>query len=235
MLEHPTAMHVARIKSSHTDKQGRHREYESRLLRRTYREDGKVRHETLANLTKLPDHVVDAVEAALRGDALAAAQGAPGTVTIARSLPHGHVAAACAMAAKLGLPGLLGPACPQRDLAFALIISRVVRPGSKLSTLAWWPGRTPSSPGSPAATSPRPRTRSGWRCSTCPAHGWRARTARSAPAATPATGGRATSRSSTGCSPTPRAARSRSGSSRGTPPTPPRSPRSPRSCATGSG
>ncbi len=142
MLEHPTAMHVARIKSSHTDKQGRHREYESRLLRRTYREDGKVRHETLANLTKLPDHVVDAIEAALRGDALAAAQGAPGTVTIARSLPHGHVAAACAMAAKLGLPGLLGPACPQRDLAFALIISRVVRPGSKLSTLAWWPDTT---------------------------------------------------------------------------------------------
>jgi hypothetical protein len=54
MLEQPAAMHVARIKSSHTDKQGRRREYESRLLRRTYREDGKVRHETLANLTKLP-------------------------------------------------------------------------------------------------------------------------------------------------------------------------------------
>src|SRR6266496_562008 len=100
MLEQPTAMHVARIKSSHTDKQGRRREYESRLLRRTYREDGKVRHETLANLTKLPGHVVDAVEAALKGDALTTAQGA--TVTIARSLPHGHVAAAWAMASKLG-------------------------------------------------------------------------------------------------------------------------------------
>lgn len=137
MLEQPTAMHVARIKSSHTDKQGRRREYESRLLRRTYREDGKVRHETLANLTRLPDHVVDAVEAALRGDALTAAEGAPGTVTITRSLPHGHVAAAMAMASKLGLPGLLGPACPQRDLALALVISRVTHPGSKLSTLAW--------------------------------------------------------------------------------------------------
>ena len=77
MLEQPTAMHVARIKSSHTDKQGRRREYESRLLRRTYREDGKVKHETLANLSKLPDHVVDTVEAALSGDALAPAQGAP--------------------------------------------------------------------------------------------------------------------------------------------------------------
>ena len=137
MLEQPTAMHVARIKSSHTDKQGRRREYESRLLRRTYRDGGKVRHETLANLTKLPDHVVAAVEAALKGEALAAAPDAP-AVTIARSLPHGHVAAVYAMARKLGMPALLGPAGRPRDLALALIISRVVAPGSKLSTLAWW-------------------------------------------------------------------------------------------------
>ena len=60
MLEQPAAMHVARIRSSHTDKQGQRREYESRLLRRTYRDGGKVRHETLANLSKMPDHVVDA-------------------------------------------------------------------------------------------------------------------------------------------------------------------------------
>jgi hypothetical protein len=137
MLEQPTAMHVARIKSSHTDKQGRRRDYESRLLRRTYRDGGKVRHETLANLTKLPDHVVDAVEAALKGEVLAAAQDAP-AVTIARSLPHGHVAAVHAMARTLGLPALLGPAGRHRDLALALIASRVVAPGSKLSTLAWW-------------------------------------------------------------------------------------------------
>jgi len=142
MLEQPTAMHVARIRSSHTDRQGRRREYESRLLRRTYREGGKVRHETLANLTRLPDHVVDAVEAALRGDALTAARGAPGAVTIARSLPHGHVAAVHAMARKLGLPALLGPAGRHRDLALALIISRVAHPGSKLSALAWWPDTT---------------------------------------------------------------------------------------------
>ena len=130
-------MHVARIKSSHTDKQGRRRDYESRLLRRTYRDGAKVRHETLANLTRLPDHVVDAVEAALKGEALAAAQDGP-AVSIARSLPHGHVAAVYAMARKLGMPALLGPAGRPRDLALALIISRVVAPGSKLSTLAWW-------------------------------------------------------------------------------------------------
>jgi hypothetical protein len=137
MMDQPAAMHVARIKSSHTDKQGRRREYESRLLRRTYRDGGKVRHETLANLSKLPDHVVNAVEAALKGEALATVRDVP-AVTIARALPHGHVAAVHAMARKLGMPALLGPAGRQRDLALALIISRVTHPGSKLSTLAWW-------------------------------------------------------------------------------------------------
>src|SRR6516165_9907470 len=136
MLDQPAAMHVARIKSSHTDKQGRAREYESRLLRHTYRDGGKVRHKTLANLSKMPDHVVDAVEAALKGEVLVPAGQA--AVTVARSLPHGHVAAVYAVARTLGLPALLGPAGRHRDLALALIISRVAHPGSKLSTLAWW-------------------------------------------------------------------------------------------------
>jgi len=136
MLDQPAAMHVARIKSSHTDKQGRAREYESRLLRHTYRDGGKVRHKTLANLSKMPDHVVDAVEAALKGEVLVPAGQA--AVTVARSLPHGHVAAVYAVARTLGLPALPGPAGRHRDRALALIISRVARPGSKLSTLAWW-------------------------------------------------------------------------------------------------
>jgi hypothetical protein len=136
MLDQPTAMHVARIKSSHTDKQGRERQYESALLRHTYRDGGKVRHKTLANLSAMPGHVVDAVEAALKGEALVPAGQA--AVSIARSLPHGHVAAVHAMARRLGLPALLGPAGRHRDIALAMIISRVVSPGSKLSTIAWW-------------------------------------------------------------------------------------------------
>ena len=136
MMDQPTAMHVVRIKSRHTDKHGRERQYESRLLRRTWREGGTVRNETLANLSKLPDRIVDAVEAALKGQALVPASEA--SVSIARSLPHGHVAAVHAMARTLGLPALLGPAGRHRDLALALIVSRVVSPGSKLSTLAWW-------------------------------------------------------------------------------------------------
>jgi hypothetical protein len=136
MLDQPTAMHVARIKSSHTDKQGRERQYESRLLRHTYRDGGQVRHKTLANLSKMPGHVVHAVEAALKGEVLVPAGRA--AVSIARSLPHGHVAAVHAMARTPGLPALLGPAGRHRDIALAMIVSRVVSPGSKLSTLAWW-------------------------------------------------------------------------------------------------
>jgi hypothetical protein len=137
MMEQPTAMHVARIRSSHTGKDGQRREYESRLLRRTYRDGDKVRHETIANMSRMPGGVVDAVEAALKGDLLVPVGAAP-AVTVARSVPHGHVAAAWAMARKLGLPALLGPAGRHRDLALALVISRVAHPGSKLSTIAWW-------------------------------------------------------------------------------------------------
>jgi hypothetical protein len=139
MAAQPTAMHVARIRSGYTDKQGRRHDYESRYLRRTYRDGARVRHETLANLSGLPEQAVDAIEAALKGAALVPAGQA---MSITRSLPHGHVAAVHAMAARLGLPALLGPACPQRDLALALIISRAVAPASKLPALTWWADTT---------------------------------------------------------------------------------------------
>ena len=133
------AMHVARNKRSYVAKSGERREYESVLLRRTFRDGGKVKHETLANLKALPDDAVAAIEATLKGQRLVPAGEA---FTITRSLPHGHVAAVAAMAHQLGLPALLGPACRARDLALALIISRVVHPASKLSTAAWWPDTT---------------------------------------------------------------------------------------------
>src|SRR6266568_1839894 len=139
MGQQAAAMHVARIRSSYVDQQGRRRDYESRYLRRTYRDGGTVRHETLANLSGLPGQVVDAIEAALRGTVLVPAGEA---VTITASVPHGHVAAVHAMAVKLGLPALLGPACRERDLALALIISRVAAPASKLSTVRWWADTT---------------------------------------------------------------------------------------------
>jgi hypothetical protein len=132
-------MHVARNKRTYVARSGERRVYESVLVRRTYRDGGKVRHETLANLSALPEEAVAAIEATLRGQRLVLATDA---VTIAASVPHGHVAAVHAMAVKLGLPALLGPACRQRDLALALIVSRVVAPASKLSTLTWWADTT---------------------------------------------------------------------------------------------
>ena len=117
------------------DRQGNPREYSSAYLRRTYREGKRVRNETVANLSALPEHVVDWIDAGLKGEQLVAAGSG---FTIARALPHGHVAAVAAMAHQLGFPALLGPPCRARDLALALIISRVVRPASKLSTLGWW-------------------------------------------------------------------------------------------------
>ncbi|MEJ7705102.1 MAG: hypothetical protein WKF47_16275 [Geodermatophilaceae bacterium] len=78
----------------------------SYLLRRTYREAGKVKHETLANLSPLPAPAIEAVRAALAGKALLAAGE---DLQVTRSLPHGHVAAVVAQAHALGLPALLGP------------------------------------------------------------------------------------------------------------------------------
>jgi hypothetical protein len=133
------AMHVARNKRVYVTKSGEEKTYESVLLRRTFREGGKVKHETLANLKPLPEEAVAVVEATLKGQVLVPAGS---EFTICRSLPHGHVAAVAAMAHQLGFPALLGPACRSRDLVLALIISRVVRPASKLATAAWWPDVT---------------------------------------------------------------------------------------------
>jgi hypothetical protein len=133
-------VHVVRVsKTGYVDRQGRRKDYSSAYLRRTYRDGGKVKNETVANLSALPDHVIDLIDAGLKGQQLVPAADA---VTITRSLPHGHVAAVHAMARTLGLPALLGPAGRPRDLALALIISRVVQPGSKLSALTWWADTT---------------------------------------------------------------------------------------------
>ena len=134
------AVHVARIRSSHVDKAGQRHQYESVYLRRSYRQDGKVKHEQVANLSALPAAAVTAVEAILAGTELVPA--GPGTMAITRSLPHGAAAAVWAQAKTLGLPGLLGPPGRSRDLAVALIMSRVLRPATKLTTLGGWSDTT---------------------------------------------------------------------------------------------
>jgi DDE family transposase len=120
-------MHVAAVPS----RQGG-REYSSVLVRQSYREGGKVKHRTLANLSKLPPAAVEAVRAVLRGEAVGPLDQA---FEIERALPHGHVLAVLGQMRQLKLDKLLA-ARPsrERELALAMIVSRVLQPDSKLAT-----------------------------------------------------------------------------------------------------
>jgi hypothetical protein len=120
-------MHVVTNKVRRGD-----REYSSHLLRRSYREGGKVRKETLANLSHLPDEVIELIRGALAGRRYLDSEQA---FAIERSLPAGHVQAALQMARRLGLGRLLDRAPSRaRDLCLAMIIQQALRPGSKLQT-----------------------------------------------------------------------------------------------------
>src|SRR6202048_5306115 len=123
---------VAGNRRGYVTTSGEERVYETILLRRSFRDGAKVRHETLGNLSKLPPELVAAIEAATKGQTLIAAGS---EFSKARSLPHGDVAAVAAVARKLELAALLGPACRGRGIGIAVVLSRVVRPKSKLSTL----------------------------------------------------------------------------------------------------
>ncbi len=83
-------MHVARVTRRYVDKSGQRREYSSVLVRRTYRAEGKVKHETLGNLSALPAETVRLVEGSLKGQRYLPAEA---VAVVQRSLPHGHVAA----------------------------------------------------------------------------------------------------------------------------------------------
>lgn len=122
---------MATIRRRHGD-----REYTTHLLRQSFREGAKVHHRTLANLSYLPDPVIELVRRGLRGEAVDLGQAGP--VEVVASVPHGHVAAVAHFARTLGLPELLGPPGRDRDLAFALVVARVIRPGSKAFTSRWW-------------------------------------------------------------------------------------------------
>jgi len=121
------AVHVATTRRKYKG-----RVYEAHLLRRTYRQDGKVKHETLGNLSHLPPHAIEAVRRSLRGEHLVAIDEC---FEIVRSLPHGHVAATLGSLRNLSLDKLLGSRrCRERDLVTAMIVARIVEPNSKLAT-----------------------------------------------------------------------------------------------------
>jgi hypothetical protein len=103
------------------------------LLREAYREDGKVKKRTLANLTNWPRELVEGFRALLKDGKVVAAERE--AVSIRGSLPHGHVAAALGALRVTGLDRVLGPAGDRRrDLVIAMIVSRLIAPASKLAT-----------------------------------------------------------------------------------------------------
>src|SRR5665213_2414361 len=146
------AMHVATITNRRVDKSGQPREYVSHLLRRTYRDGSKVKHETLANLSPLPEAAIEAVRAALAGKTLVVAGEG---LEVTGSLPHGHVAAVHAQAKALGLPALLGPGRPSPGHC----AGPDHRPGMPARPRSWPPpggGPTPRWPRTWAWTTPPP-------------------------------------------------------------------------------
>ena len=238
-------MHVETSRSHQMLRDGTERTYERHLLRRSFRDGGKVRKETLANLSHLPPEAITAVRAVLAGATLIDADAA---FEVTRSLPHGHAAAVHAMARKLGFPALLGPPGRDRDLAYALIVSRVLRPASKLSTAGWWDDVTLGPDLSVAGASTDEiyaamdwlvsrqdgieqqlaarHLREGGIAMFDLSSSWvEGRIASWPRSGTPGTASAASRRSSTGCSPTTKDGRSRCGCSPAAPPTRKRSPR----------
>jgi transposase len=107
------------------------REYHSHLLRRSYREGGKVKKETLANLSHLPPELIELIRGFLRGERYVE-QGE--ALAVERSLPAGHVEALLAMARRLELCRLIDRRpSRERDLVLGMVVQRLICPGSKLA------------------------------------------------------------------------------------------------------
>jgi transposase len=121
------SVHVATTKRIYKGKV-----YLTHLLRRSYREGDKVKHQTLGNLSHLPPDLIDTIRRRLA----VPLPGAPdGSWEIVRSLPHGHVAAVLGILRRIGLDNVLASRrSPQRDLAVAMIVTRLIAPQSKLAT-----------------------------------------------------------------------------------------------------
>ena len=110
------------------------------LLRESYRENGRVKNRTVANISHLPIEQIQLLSRVLKGEQLLPAEG---VFRITRSLPHGHVQAVLDMFAFLKLPSLIASQhCRERDLVLAMIAQRVLDPGSKLATTRLWKNST---------------------------------------------------------------------------------------------
>ena len=119
-----------------TTRKYKDRVYRTHLLRRSYREDGKVKNETLGNLSHLPEEIIEMIRRSLQGETFVPLARA---LEITASRPHGHVQAVAAAMQRLGFASLLAAKpCRERDLVLAMVASRIVAPHTKLATTRWW-------------------------------------------------------------------------------------------------
>src|SRR6202162_2611284 len=106
------------------------------LLRRSYREDGTVKNETLGNLSHLPEPLIEIIRRSLQGETFVPVAQA---FEITRSRPHGHVQAVTTAMQRLGLASLIASQpCREREQVLAMIAARIVAPHTKLATTRWW-------------------------------------------------------------------------------------------------
>ena len=114
--------------------------YHTHLLRRTYRENGKVKNETVGNISHLPEPIIDLIRRALRGEALVDPTAAFDVVS---SRAHGDSSAVLTAMQRLGIRELLGSRrCREADLVLGMMAARVLAPHTKLATTRWWQTRT---------------------------------------------------------------------------------------------
>ena len=127
MAKREGAVHVATTRRTFSGKV-----YETHLLRRTYREGRKVKHQTLGNISHLPAPVIELVRGALRGETYVPISAA---FEILEGLPHGHVAAVLGTLRKLDLERILAYSPSRnRELVVAMVVARIIDPLSKLAT-----------------------------------------------------------------------------------------------------
>jgi hypothetical protein len=110
--------------------------YRTHLLRRSYREDGKVKNETLGNLSHLPEALIEIIRRSLQGETFVPLAQA---FEVTASRAHGHVQAVSAAMRRLGMAELIAPkGSRERDLVCAMVAARIVAPHTKLATTRWW-------------------------------------------------------------------------------------------------
>ena len=130
---------AARTGTAHvvtTTRTYKNRVYRTHLLRRSYREGGTVKNETLGNLSHLPDTLVEIIRRSLKGETFVPLAQA---FEVTRSRAHGHVQAVAAAMQRLGVASLLASkSSRERDLVLAMVASRILAPQTKLATTRWW-------------------------------------------------------------------------------------------------